>query len=189
MARALTEKLDPELPVVEAIAAGDREAFTDFVCRQGKWVRGVIYGVLGDPDRVDDVAQHVWSLVWQQAATLRKPERWRSWLYRLTRNAAMDSGRDVTRRRKLNKSLREEFRGPSVAPPPHHAAISEEQRQLLIEAIRALPALYREPFSLRHVHGWSYREIGEVLDMPVDTVETRLVRARRQLREALKGKI
>ena len=122
MARALTEKLDPELPVVEAIAGRDREAFTDFVRRQGKWVRGVIYGVLGDPDRVDDVAQHVWSLVWQQSATLRKPERWRSWLYRMTRNAAMDSGRDVTRRRKLNQSLREEFREPSVAQPPHHAA-------------------------------------------------------------------
>ena len=75
MTRALTEKLDPELPVVEAIAAGDREAFTDFVCRQGKWVRGVIYGVLGDPDRVDDVAQHVWSLVWQQAATCRRSRR------------------------------------------------------------------------------------------------------------------
>ncbi len=89
----------------------------------------------------------------------------------------------------MNQSLREELGEPRLAQPPHHAAISEEQRHLLIEAIRALPALYREPFSLRHVHGWSYREIGEVLDMPVDTVETRLVRARRQLREALKGKV
>ncbi len=189
MSRALTEKLDPELPVVEAILVGDRAAFEELVRRQGKWVRGVIYGVLGDVERVDDVSQQVWSAVWQQAASLKKPERWRSWLYRLARNAAMDAGREITRRRKLKQGLRERTRGPRVVEPPHHSAISAEQRQVLAEAIRALPALYREPFVLRHLQGWSYQQIADVLEMPIDTVETRLVRARRQLREALRGKV
>ena len=56
-------------------------------------------------------------------------------------------------------------------------------------AIQALPALYREPFVLRHVNVWSYRQIAEMMNMPVDSVETRLVRARRFLRESLKGKV
>ena len=42
---------------------------------------------------------------------------------------------------------------------------------------------------LGHLQDWSYRQIAELLEMPVDTVETRLVRARRQLREALNGKV
>ncbi len=189
MTRALTEKLDPELPVVEAIAVGDRAAFEEFVRRQGKWVRGVIFGVLGDPERVDDVSQQVWSAVWQQAVTLKDPQRWRSWLYRLARNAAMDAGREITRRRQLNRGFREQRRNDQTADRPDRAAVSSEQYQVVSEAIRALPALYREPFVLRHVQGWSYREIADLLDMPVDTVETRLVRARRQLREALRERI
>jgi RNA polymerase sigma-70 factor (ECF subfamily) len=67
--------------------------------------------------------------------------------------------------------------------------VADEQRRQLTAAIRSLPALYREPFVLRHLEGWTYQEIAEVFDMPVDTVETRLVRARRHLREALHGKI
>jgi len=89
----------------------------------------------------------------------------------------------------LSNGFREQLRHQRPVEAPHHSAISGEQRKLLGAAIRALPALYREPFVMRHLQGWSYAEIGEVLGMPVDTVETRLVRARRQLREALKDRI
>jgi RNA polymerase sigma-70 factor (ECF subfamily) len=59
----------------------------------------------------------------------------------------------------------------------------------VLEAIQALPALYREPFVMRHLNGWTYSEIADVMGMPVDSVETRLVRARRFLRESLKDKV
>jgi RNA polymerase sigma-70 factor (ECF subfamily) len=55
--------------------------------------------------------------------------------------------------------------------------------------VQSLPALYREPFVLRHLQDWSYAEIGEVLGLTTETVETRLVRARRMLREMLQGKV
>ena len=42
---------------------------------------------------------------------------------------------------------------------------------------------------MRHLNGWSYGEIANVMGLPVDTVETRLVRARRFLRDALKDKV
>ena len=72
---------------------------------------------------------------------------------------------------------------------PPDELIGEEQRNLVLDAVQSLPALYREPFVLRHLEDWSYREIGELLELPVDTVETRLVRARRLLREMLQGKV
>jgi RNA polymerase sigma-70 factor, ECF subfamily len=49
--------------------------------------------------------------------------------------------------------------------------------------------LYREPFVLRHMNGWNYQQIAEAMEMPVDSIETRLVRARRLLRDALKDKL
>lgn len=189
MTRATPENVDAELPMVQAILAGDRGAFEQFVRRQSQWVRGVVFGVLGDSERVDDVCQQVWTTVWQQLGLLKDVERWRSWLYRLARNAAMDAGREVTRRRKLNKAVQEAHAGRNDHRSPDRQAVDQEQSQLVMEALRSLPALYREPFVLRHLQGWSYQEIAELLSMPVDTVETRLVRARRHLRDALQGRI
>ncbi len=46
-----------------------------------------------------------------------------------------------------------------------------------------LPDGYREPLLLKALHDLSYREIGEILDLPETTIETRIARGRRQLRE------
>lgn len=183
------ETSDSGLPLVRAMLAGDQGAFDEFVRSQDRLVRGVIYGILGDADRVDDVSQQVWATVWQQIGTLQDAACWKSWLYRMARNAALDAGREITRRRKLSRAVAEQAR-PSVDGRANHGStVSDEQRDMLMDAVKSLSALYREPFVLRHLEGWSYRQIADMLDMPIDTVETRLVRARRQLREALKGRL
>ncbi len=175
--------------MIEAIRSGDRYAFDEFVRRQSGWVKGVIFGVLGDRDRVDDVAQQVWTVAWNRIGDLRAVERWRPWLYRMARNAAIDAGREVSRNRVVAQSLENAPAVKAKSKTPADQLIATEQHGLVLEAIESLPALYREPFVLRHVEGWSYREIGKLLELPVDTVETRLVRARRLLREMLQGKV
>lgn len=188
-------EFDAEQPVIDAIRQGDRYAFAELVQRHDRWVRSVAYGVLGDSRHIDDVTQQTWMAFWQRINELRDPERWRAWLYRLARNAAIDAGRDVSRRRARHVSGDEHLLAFAVATSPaaatdgtpHQSVVDDEQRGIVSEAIAALPPLYREPLVLRHVNGWSYREIADVMALPVDTVETRLVRARRQLREALKG--
>ena len=186
---AAQTEYDPEQPVVEAIKQGDHSAFNEFLRRQDRWVRGVIFGVLGDRDRVDDVAQQVWTTVWQQVSELRDTHRWRPWVYRLARNTAIDAGRDSTKRKKLTGILTIHPETEKTVETPPQAIQRSEKHQAVLEAISSLPELYREPFTLRHLEGWSYRQIGEALNLPVDTVETRLVRARRLLREALSGKV
>lgn len=191
MAMARYEAYDAEQPVIEAIRAGDGSAFEELVRRHHGWVRGVVFGVLGDRDCVDDVTQQVWASAWERIGELRDVDRWRSWLYRLARNAAVDAGRQLTRRRKQAAALASgdvAIGGASAEsrePDPSRA----ERNAMVLEAVQALPVLYREPFVLRHLSGWSYREIAEVMNMAVDSIETRLVRARRLLREALKDKV
>lgn len=189
MTVALTDDFDPEVPVFEAIQTGDRYAFDEFVRRQHRWVHGVVYGVLGDPDRCEDVVQQAWLGIWSQAKKLRDTRRWRSWVYRLARNAAIDAGRDITRRRKRSEPMPFEVTQPHDRAVGSTGVIRDEQHQQVMAAIQALPALYREPFVLRHMNGWSYREIADAMAMPVDSIETRLVRARRLLRESLKDKV
>lgn len=164
-------------------------ASAEVVMRQHeRWLRGVIYAVTGRLDLVDDVLQEVWIRVCQQIGSVREPQRLRGWLYRVARNAAIDARRGARRREAVPLEAVEGLVVlPSAGAPPARVMRSE-LRENLLRAVEALPALYREPFVLRHLEGWSYARIGEVLGLSVETVETRLVRARRLLREMLDGK-
>ena len=189
MAMALADEFDSEWPVIEAVQCGDRQAFEELLRRHDRWVRGIILGVLGQSDAVDDVSQQVWSAVWRRIGELRNLRRWRSWLYRLTRNAAYDAGREISRRRNHQQAHASSMIQHETSLTSVDVSLREEQHRMVLDAIQALPVLYREPFVLRHVNGWSYKQIAEVMDMPVDSVETRLVRARRRLRESLKDRL
>lgn len=181
---------DAEGLVIEAIRQGDPEAMAELMRRHGRWVRGIIFGANGRLDEVDDVAQRVWMQVWRQARNLDDPSRWRVWLYRIARNAATDAARQRQRQRSFIGNLVERvWSRPTSARPADEQLAGEEQRRRMLEAIAALPDLYREPFVLRHLEDYSYQQIADVLGLPVDTVETRLVRARRLLRQRLSGKL
>ncbi len=174
---------DADLPLVEALVRGEPEALGELMRRHERWVRGVVFGLTGRNDLTDDVVQQVWATVWQQIGTLREPSSWRAWLYR---RATIDAGKAWQRRKRREMPIDEDV--PLPAPDrirPDKEVMENERRQQIMQAIRSLPPIYREPFVLRHLEGWNYAEIGQVLGLPVDTVETRLVRARRMLRETL----
>lgn len=177
--------------LVSSARRGDRRAADRLVREHDPWLRSVIFGVTGRPDIVDDVAQQVWTQVWERLDSLKDPQRLRSWLYAIARHAAIDAGTARRRRQSLVGSL---DAAPQLPPDtrqgePGDSATRQELQELLLRAIESLPAIYREPFALRHLEGWTYAQIGELLGLPVETVETRLVRARRLLKEMLEGKI
>ena len=183
---ALPEEFDADVLLVEALKQGDAAAMSELMDRHERWVRGAVYAVLGNSDQVDDVVQRVWMRAWQRIDTLDDPRRWRYWVYRMARNAAIDAGRRIKRKRNLRQRLTELATDASgrQSTPVHEATVREEHGRVL-GAIEKMPAIYREPFVLRHVEQWTYRQIAEVLNLPVDTVGTRLVRARRLLADAM----
>ncbi len=182
--------LNADEPLIEAIRSGDRQAFGDLMRQESHWVRGVVFGVLGDTDCLEDVAQRVWTAVWQRIGELRDVRRLRPWLYRLAHNAAIDAGRSITRNRSRMRRLADDPPPPSASTTTPDGDLADQERHReVLAAVQALPALYREPFVLRHLNGWSYSRIADVMGMPVDSVETRLVRARRLLRDSLTDKV
>lgn len=169
---------------------GERLAGDRLVREHAGWVRSVIYAVTGRADSVDDIAQQVWARVWERLGTLEDPRRLRAWLGAIARNTAIDASLNQRRWRDLAGRLDDKAETPGrPEKSPFGVAVGNEVQEILLRGVRALPALYREPFVLRHLEDWSYAEIGEVLSLPVETVETRLVRARRLLRELLKGQV
>jgi RNA polymerase sigma factor (sigma-70 family) len=175
--------------LVEDAQQGSRPAADRLVRDHQGWVRSVIYGVTGRWDLVDDIAQQVWAQVWERLPSLKEPQRLRSWLYAVARHAAIDAGQAARRRSAASIEAAVEPPADRRLEGPAESTHSAEMRQLLLGAVTALPVHYREPFVLRHLEDWSYAEIGELLGLPVETVETRLVRARRLLREALQDRV
>ncbi len=178
--------------MLRAIAGGDSRVLPELIRRNDRWVRGIAFAVLGRHDDIDDVVQQVWLRVWRELFVGERPSlddttRWRAWLYRITRNAAIDAVRRGRRRQGLIERLMRW--APRWASSDRHdgRATSQlhEEHQRAMKALAGMPAIYREAFVLKHLESWSYQEIADVLRVPVDTVETRLIRARRILRQRL----
>lgn len=177
------EQRDPDRRLFELLAGGEAAAMTALVARHEGWLRGVAFSMLGQGDDVDDVLQQVWLALWRQRGRLGGVANCRNWLYRLTRNAAIDVMRSTRRRGMLRRRIVMRLqRRPSRAGDQ---AAQDDALRSALQAIAELDEKYRTVLVLRVAHGLSYRRIAETLGLPVETVETRLLRARRQLRRKL----
>lgn len=184
---------DPNLVgvLVSRAQRGERAAAEELVQTHDGWLRAIVFGLCGRREFVDDLAQQVWIQALRRLDSLREPAQLRAWLYRIARNAVVDAGTARSRRASRETAVEEaeHVLADERAPAPPAELERYEMRLAVLEAVAALPAHYREPFVLRHLENWSYAEIGETLGLPLGTVETRLVRARRQLRDALRPKV
>lgn len=174
------------IALVQAAQGGSEQALTELVERSRSLVRGIVYTLVKDTNRTDDIVQTVWLRVTRQIGKLREPALWDRWLYRIARNAALDEIVANKRRTTTQMELTVDPRDDRTAPPAAAKLARQEQHERVLAAIRGLPRIYREPFTLRHLRGMKHREIAAALDMPTATLETRLTRARRLLREELK---
>jgi RNA polymerase sigma factor (sigma-70 family) len=183
----IDSRTQDESGLVCAACRGDKEALQRLLKANWGWLKGLVYSVLGGPQDLDDVMQEICLRVIQRIRTLREPERFRGWLAVLARREAISHSRG--RRPKLIP-----FDG---TPLPEHAdddvddpTLDVERQELcgrVLEAVRTLPEKYREVFVLAHSGELTYAEIAEVLDVPITTMQIRLVRARRMIRRQISG--
>lgn len=178
-----------ETALVVAARTGDRDAASELLLRQWGWLKGLLYSILRDWEAVDDTLQDVCVKVLEKIGGLREPERFRPWLAAVARNVAYTAGRSATRRQMASW---EEAQANGQDPGGGREASEEVSRQeeigRLEEAIGKLPEKYAQTLLLRHMQDLSYAQIGEILEVPVTTVQIRLVRARRMLQEYLSGR-
>lgn len=123
----------------------------------------------------EDIFQTVFVKYLLHTAPFASPEHERAWIIRVTINACKDLLRSVFRRRTV--PLDEVAELP--APPEEHRAV--------LQAVQALPAAYRDVVYLHYYEGYTAPEIAQILGKNVNTIYTRLTRARGLLREALGG--
>lgn len=166
---------------IAAAVAGDRDAVRAVWLAHRRWVAAVLLAYKPRDADLEDLLQTVAVQLVRRIDTLEDPAAFKPWLRAVAINAARADAR--TRRRKGRGRFRL-VGTPERADVPSgpDAGTCEEARRLL-ELAMTLPEGYREPLLLRCVRGLSYRQIAELLDLPETTIETRIARGRRMLRE------
>ena len=185
-----TEENRNEAALVCAARMGDRDALRGLIERNWGWLKGLVCSMTQAGGDTDDILQDVCVQVIRKIATLRQPERFRPWLATVARNEVLKSRRrNRNRPVPLDENTADERLDDTAAGPVESAAWVE-QLELIRSAIRRLPDKYREVLMLAHSSDVSYAEIAEILDLPVTTVQIRLVRARRMIHDlVVTGKV
>lgn len=178
-----------EQRLVERFAAGDHAAFERLVDRYQSQVAGMAYRLLGWPDEIDDVVQDVFVAVFKGLPGFRREARLSSWLTRIVVNTCRSHGR---RRRLLLRWLpRLRARNAALDGLSHRSATEQlpladrEVFDRVRAAVRQMPDMYREVVVLRYLEQMSAAEVAEALAVSINTVEVRLHRARKRLKDLL----
>ena len=173
---------DAEL--VRAIALGDEQAFASLYQRYKSTLLGFLIRILDSTPEAEDVLQEVFVHVWQRAADFDETRgRVFTWLATIARSRAIDRIRAKgTRDRKEAESAQER---PEDAANSVDDALRREQREILLDALDALPAGQRDALLLAYFDGLSQSEIAERTGDPLGTVKTRTRDGLRKLRDLL----
>jgi len=161
--------------LVRAAQAGDAASFEQLYAKYVPVVHAILLGRLPPAD-ADDVAQNVFITAYTKLQSLREPAAFAGWIVRSARNAAEDH------RRKMNETL--ELRDSYVT---QETQAEDAEAAGALDAIRALPAAYRETLMMRLVEGMSGPEISARTGLTPGSVRVNLHRGMQLLRGALGG--
>jgi RNA polymerase sigma factor (sigma-70 family) len=176
-------KLEGSTPDVELIAAagdGDAGAFEQLVGRHLGVLRAACSSVTLDPLERDDALQVALVDLWRGCGGFRGDAKASTWIYAIARSAAL---RVVRRRWPEHVSVRADL-ADLAATPPHWEDLSST-RQVVVDAIAALPVDQREALLLHVEGGMKYEEIAELKIAAVGTVKSWVSRARASIRTAI----
>lgn len=180
---------------VSAAIRGDGEAVRAVWQENRRWVAAVILAHKPREAELEDLLQDVAMSFVRTIGRLRDEAMLKPWLRTVAINAARAAGRETSRRRRhmgwkvADGSGSEEGEGGTAGGGresgrgPDESVQRREEAGRLGQLAARLPEGYREPLLLKCVRGLSYRQIGELMGLPETTIETRIARGRRMLRE------
>ena len=176
--------------LVERCRAGDITAFEPLVEKYRQRVWRLAFNVLRDREEALDVTQEAFVRAYQALPSFRGQSAFYTWLFRIVMNVSADRARQRAARGRAFGTERveeEEWARTTPAPgeTPDEQAARAEERERIVRALGALPPRHRDIIVLSDLQGLSYREIADVLGIPMGTVMSRLHNARKRLRQIL----
>ena len=142
--------------------------------------------LLQNDNDAEDLVQETYLKAFQNFRSFHTGTDFRAWIFRILRNTFLTSRSTLERRMTVELNWEEEF--PLLhadCSSPESLLIQKSNIAAMRDAIEQLPFSYREVILLCDVEGLTYREIAEILEIPIGTVMSRLARARKAVRDVL----
>jgi len=177
-----------EATIIAQCLAGDRKAYAVLVDRYKDLVHDLVYRMIGDAVRAEDIAQDAFVKAYLSLRDFRGESRFSTWLCRI----AMNRCKDMLRRARREILMPGGPDGESHIPDPpdegETPAVALERREreaVLHRALARLPLKYREAVVLRHMEGMDFKEVGSLLGIAAGAAKVRTFRGREMLRRLL----
>ncbi len=174
--------------IIDRVRAGQTGAFADLVRRHQDLVYGMALRATGKPEDAEDLAQEVFLSVFRGLEGFKGDAKFTTWLYRIAWNRCADWLRRNRKPGRRTTQLEEADDLADGRADPAAEVLGEDDRLRMRRALDGLDDRYRSVVELSCIQGLSYAEVGTALGLPVKTVETRLYRARKLLRERLSSR-
>jgi len=165
--------------LVERAQRGDREAYEALARASARRLYLTAHRIVRDTDRADDAAQQALVAMWRELPSLRDPDRFEAWTYRLVVRFCLQESRRIRR-----TGVRE-IRIDETIPVSSNAYADADLRDQLERALRTLSLEHRTVVVLHHYAGLPLGEIAGIVGVPYGTVRSRLHHATTALRAAI----
>jgi RNA polymerase sigma-70 factor (ECF subfamily) len=168
--------------LVERCRQGDDLAWEQLVRRCQGRAYGMAYHYMGSAEEARDVTQEVFVRVYRQLSSYQG-DGFMAWLLRITRNQCIDQIRRRAARPPAEDLLADDhdWALPDTAPDPEQSWLTGTRKRLVYQALGRLNGQNREIILLKEIQGLQFKEIADMLDLPVGTVKSRSNRARLEL--------
>lgn len=180
--------------LIEAFRKGDEQAFFEIVRRYQDSITNYIYRILNDYEEAVDLAQESFVRFYFAIDRYHGDYAFSTYIYRIATNLAISEIRKRKRRRLLSltglfqpNEEEKEFDLKDEKPLAESNLLEKEMQEKIATAIASLPEKYRLPIVLCDIEGRSYQEIAEILNLGLGTTKSRISRARKLLKEKLRG--
>jgi RNA polymerase sigma-70 factor (ECF subfamily) len=188
----MKDKKLTDVEVVNQFKAGDTLAFEEIISRYESKVMSLALRFTRNQEDAEEVMQDVFTTVYRKIDGFRGQSAFSSWLYRIVVNAAFMK----LRKRKQSQTVSMDDLSPAIkqycmdrdtlsGSYSQNIATSHEMQAVIQNAVNRLPDQYRAVFVLRDVDGLSNQETGEILNLSIPAVKSRLHRSRIMLRKKL----
>lgn len=144
------------------------------------------YWLVRNKDDAEDLVQETYLKAFRGFASFQSGTNFRAWIFRILKNTFLSARAQTQRHETVTLNSHEVFEEPASSDDIESILFERSRLDAIQLAIDQLPVIFREVLLLCDVEGASYREIAEILSIPMGTVMSRLARARKAVRESLR---
>jgi RNA polymerase sigma-70 factor (ECF subfamily) len=177
------ESIDNEL--IAKAAQGDSSAATQLVNKHKGALLSYISNIIPNTEDARDIMQESFHKCFKKLSTYNPEYAFSTWLFTIAQNTALDF---IRKKRVTSCPINEDEEsgaGPASAasPSPEDKMITSQEVEKLLNSIRQLPDIYRSVAEFRFIHDYPLEEIAKKNRIPLNTVKTRISRAKKLLNE------